>query len=126
MGVELKREATGKLFPRDGQARTVLQALLARAGKVGVSLCPGHRVHEVSVSPSCFEIRHQRGMQQAARLILATGGRSLPKSGSDGHGYRWPAHWDMRSRGRSPAWCRCGSTGHPFMPSCRGFPRRWN
>ncbi len=88
MGVELKREATGKLFPVTDKARTVLQALLARAGQVGVSLCPGHRVHEVSVTPSCFEIRHQHGMQQAARLILATGGRSLPKSGSDGHGYQ--------------------------------------
>src|SRR5258706_452357 len=34
-----------------------------------------------------FTLRGPAGALAADRVILATGGRSLPKSGSDGHGY---------------------------------------
>ncbi|MBH0202183.1 MAG: NAD(P)/FAD-dependent oxidoreductase [Nitrospira sp.] len=87
-GVELKREETGKMFPTTDKARTVLNALLARARDSGVTLCPDHRVTEITRSESGFEIQHNSGVLHAARLILATGGRSLPKTGSDGFGYR--------------------------------------
>ena len=92
LGVELKREATGKLFPVTDQARTVLQALLDRCGALGVTLRVRHRVEEVTVqtggsgTPS-FLIRHEQGVLSARGVILATGGRSLPKTGSDGAGW---------------------------------------
>jgi predicted Rossmann fold flavoprotein len=88
LGVELKREETGKMFPTTDKARTVLTALLARARDSGVTVCPDHRVSEVLRSGSGFEVRHRDGLLHAARLILATGGQSLPKTGSDGFGYR--------------------------------------
>lgn len=88
MGVELKREDTGKLFPVTDKARTVLNALIDRARQAGVELCADHRVSEVSVTTSGFEVRHRHGTLNAAHLILATGGRSLPKTGSDGLGYQ--------------------------------------
>ena len=49
---------------------------------------PDHRVDEVTRSESGFQVRHRYGLLHAARLILATGGQSLPKTGSDGFGYR--------------------------------------
>ena len=88
MGVELKREVTGKLFPVTDKARTIVQALTDHARQSGVELCPDHRVSEVSATEPGFEIRHRHGIHKATRLILATGGRSLPKSGSDGFGYQ--------------------------------------
>lgn len=88
LGVELKREDTGKLFPVTDKARTVLNALVERARRAGVELCQDHRVSEVVVTSSGFVVRHCHGTQTAARLILATGGRSLPKTGSDGYGYQ--------------------------------------
>ena len=88
LGVELKREETGKMFPTTDKARTVLNALLARARDSGVTVCPDHRVSEVARSGSGFQVRHRYGLLYAARLILATGGQSLPKTGSDGFGYR--------------------------------------
>ncbi|MGQ0556247.1 MAG: NAD(P)/FAD-dependent oxidoreductase [Nitrospiraceae bacterium] len=88
LGVELKREETGKMFPTTDTARTVLTALLARARDLGVTVCPDHRVSEVLRSGSGFEVRHRDGLLHADRLILATGGQSLPKTGSDGFGYR--------------------------------------
>ncbi len=72
MGVELKREETGKLFPVSDRARTIVDALLREAEGVEIRL--GTRIESIAdVS--------------AKRIILATGGRSVPKTGSDGHGY---------------------------------------
>ncbi len=88
LGVALKHEPSGKLFPTTDNARTVLNALLDRSRHAGVTICPDHRVFEISRSGSGYRLRHNRGSMHAARVILATGGRSLPRTGSDGFGYR--------------------------------------
>ncbi|HSN05271.1 MAG TPA: aminoacetone oxidase family FAD-binding enzyme, partial [Nitrospira sp.] len=90
MGVNLKREETGKLFPLTDKARTVLNALVDRCRKVGVTICPDHRVHrieQVTGTEGGFRVHHTHGVLLAKKVILATGGRSIPKSGSDGFGY---------------------------------------
>jgi predicted Rossmann fold flavoprotein len=96
LGVELKCETTGKLFPVTDKARTVLDALTTRCRDVGVVLCVGRRVTRVireegSVDSAegrlLFSVHHEHGVLSADRLILATGGRSLPRTGSDGFGY---------------------------------------
>jgi len=99
LGVELKQEETGKLFPVTDKARTVLDALLRRCRELHVALLPQHRVmdirsnHAQSVSAEpCFVMAHSHGTLLARRMILATGGRSLPKTGSDGGG------WDIVRR----------------------------
>lgn len=86
LGVELKRENTGKLFPTSDRARTVLNALLAAANDAGVDLRYPARVESIDAGDG-FTIRGEWGQLHARRLVLATGGKALPKSGSDGHGY---------------------------------------
>jgi predicted Rossmann fold flavoprotein len=81
LGVALKREETGKLFPVSDRARTVLDALLG--GCEGVEVRTGFRVTEIVRQGEGFTI----GGIDARRLILATGGKSVPKTGSDGSGY---------------------------------------
>ncbi len=87
LGVELKREETGKLFPVTDQARTVLNALLAGVRQRGVQIYHPYRVTEITRQADQFRVAGDWGSIQTARLIMATGGRSLPKSGSDGAGY---------------------------------------
>jgi predicted Rossmann fold flavoprotein len=88
LGVELKREETGKLFPTTDKARTVLNALLTRARHAGIMMCPDHRVSEISRSGEGFLVHHSHGSLHVARVILGTGGQSLPRTGSDGFGYQ--------------------------------------
>jgi hypothetical protein len=83
LGVSLHEEEDGKLFPDTHSARTVLEALLREAERTGKVL-PGHRVTRVRPG---FPIVTSRGEFRADRVILATGGKSLPKTGSDGGGY---------------------------------------
>jgi len=79
LGVPLKREETGKLFPVSNRARDVVDALLRAAE--GVEIVTNMRVE--SIEPG-FLIN---GSIRADRVILAAGGRSVPKTGSDGSGY---------------------------------------
>lgn len=88
LGVELKREETGKLFPTTDSARTVLDALLGAAQRAGARLVHPFRVERIDALPAGgFAVRGAGRETQADRLVLATGGKSLPKSGSDGGGY---------------------------------------
>lgn len=87
-GVELKREETGKLFPTTDKSRTVLNALLNACHLAGAEVLNPRRVETVEAMPGGgFLVRGGWGEVTTERVVLATGGRSLPKSGSDGHGY---------------------------------------
>lgn len=101
LGVELKREDTGKLFPVTDDARTVLNALLSHARELGILINHPRRVSSVRradapTSPSAslsidtqplFHVEGDWGIIATPRVVLATGGKSLPKSGSDGQGF---------------------------------------
>ena len=85
LGVSLKREETGKLFPVTDDARTVLNALLAEARRHGVEIQHPRRVTAIKRNGD-FVVTAEDSFS-AQRVIIATGGKSIPKSGSDGFGY---------------------------------------
>jgi predicted Rossmann fold flavoprotein len=97
LGVHLKREQTGKLFPTTDDAHTVLNALLDAARHAEVELRYPWRVGSVRKERDLFVIeqaeqdsQHAQRPQlslRARKVILATGGMALPRSGSDGAGY---------------------------------------
>lgn len=86
LGVTLKREETGKLFPTTDQARSVLEALVAACR--GAEIRKGSRVTSIAREDDAFTLTVNENESLTARhVILATGGRSIPKTGSDGGGY---------------------------------------
>jgi len=98
-GVELKEEETGKLFPVTDSARTILHALIEQAKKVHASLAHPARVTEIEQLTAdeiangvkqgpWFRVVSTCGVVVAQHVIVCTGGKSLPKSGSDGGGYK--------------------------------------
>jgi len=86
LGVALHEEEDGKLFPDSNRSRDVLEALLREAGRSGVALLTDRRVVDVQRAPEGFRITLAGGEMSARFVVLATGGRSLPKTGSDGAG----------------------------------------
>jgi predicted Rossmann fold flavoprotein len=88
IGVELEREDTGKLFPTTGNAHTILDALHQAVRETGVRPDYSCRVEAVERHKDIFLVSGEWGRLEANSLILATGGRSLPESGSDGHGHQ--------------------------------------
>ncbi len=88
LGVALHEEEDGKLFPDTNRSRTVLDALLAAASEAGVVIRAGERVVSLERDGSAFTVGTEGGRSYVATTaVLATGGRSLPKTGSDGFGY---------------------------------------
>ena len=98
-GVELKEEETGKLFPVTDSARTILNALIDQSKESYVSIVHPARVTEVEHLPCNgaaselnkeprFRVVLEDGIVLARYVIVCTGGKSLPKSGSDGSGYQ--------------------------------------
>lgn len=85
-GVALKREETGKLFPVTDSARTILEALVAAARAAGVTIVHPARVTEIMPTAGEFVTVTAAGTIRSRAVILCTGGKSLPKSGSDGGG----------------------------------------
>jgi predicted Rossmann fold flavoprotein len=86
VGVPLHEEADGKLFPDANRSRVVLEALLGEVRSRGVALRSGERVSSVEAGAGGFVVRTSKGTLEASRVVLATGGLSLPKTGSDGQG----------------------------------------
>ena len=87
LGVALHEEEHGKLFPDSNRSREVLDALLRESEASGVMLRPATRVVDVLPADGALpgrDVARDRSTRQA--VVLATGGQSLPKTGSDGAG----------------------------------------
>jgi predicted Rossmann fold flavoprotein len=87
IGVALHEEENGKLFPDSNSARTVVAALLDDCTRLGVQILTEHRVRAIEQSKDGFRLATSGAAVQARVVALATGGLSLPKTGSDGGGY---------------------------------------
>jgi predicted Rossmann fold flavoprotein len=94
LGVRLVVEPTGKVFPASSDAKEVLHALFAELERAGGTIAGGARVEALTLAADAgdgarFELRLAGGRTLRARsVIVATGGLSLPKTGSDGFGYK--------------------------------------
>ena len=86
LGVRLHEETHGKLFPDSNRSRDVLDALLREAEASGVVLRAGSRVSGMARDNDKFTLDTARGPLDAGVVVMATGGLSLPKTGSDGGG----------------------------------------
>ncbi len=87
LGVRLHEEEDGKLFPDSNSAREVLGALLDAAARAGVEFRTGSRVESVRpAGADGFSVHGGEWAETARQVVMATGGLSLPKSGSDGGG----------------------------------------
>jgi predicted Rossmann fold flavoprotein len=89
LGVKLHEEAGGKLFPDSNRSRDVLDALVAGVTSAGVQLLADHRVLDVQLIDGGFRAVTTKGVIRCRNVVLATGGESLPKSGSDGTGFQF-------------------------------------
>ena len=87
LGVALHEEADGKLFPDSNRSRDVLDALLKEAARLRIEIHEGRKATDLSRGDLAFDVSAEGVNYRSRAVVLAAGGRSLPKSGSDGSGY---------------------------------------
>ncbi len=85
----VEKEGSGKLFPASDQAREVRDGLVGAVEAAGAELRTLWRVEAIERRDGGgFLLTRDDGEQLDADLVvLASGGRSVPETGSDGHGY---------------------------------------
>lgn len=88
LGVMLK-ERDGYVYPRSEQASTVLDALRFEIRSLGVRVLNHFRVEEILPNGSVgWKVRSEGATEIFDAVILACGGKAMPKTGSDGSGYK--------------------------------------
>src|SRR5437660_9717954 len=81
-GVATKVEETGKVFPVSDSATDVLAALLRRLERSGAGLALSEALLRVEPAAGGFQLTTDRRVLTTQRLVLTTGGRSYPGSGT--------------------------------------------
>lgn len=87
-GVACKLERGGRYFPASDQAADVLNALLAWDKTLNVDVYLNHPVEKLIIQENSIQGLLANGkVFKANKIILATGGKSYPATGSTGDGY---------------------------------------
>ncbi|MGP9789468.1 NAD(P)/FAD-dependent oxidoreductase [Roseinatronobacter sp. NSM] len=86
-GIAFHEKTLGQLFC-DGSSRAIVAMLLDDMTQAGVQLYLGTSVGAVSHDGSRFTVQTSAGQFDAAHLVVATGGKSIPKMGATGLGYQ--------------------------------------
>jgi len=87
LGVPLKTERGGRVFPASDRALDVVYALRAFVKRSGASVVRGRAEAIVTENGAVSGVRFDGGEIRCRAALLATGGMSYPATGSTGDGY---------------------------------------
>ena len=92
-GVKLKVEDHGRVFPASDQSRTIIQALENKILELGASIATNCEVVSVTKPEDVFIVKSVENTWTADKLIVTTGGKSYPSTGSTGYGHEIARHF---------------------------------
>ena len=92
-GVKLKVEDHGRVFPASDQSRTIIQALENKILELGSSMATNCEVVSVTKPEDVFIVKSAEKTWTADKLIVTTGGKSYPSTGSTGYGHEIARHF---------------------------------
>ena len=92
-GVKLKVEDHGRVFPVSDQSRTIIQALENKILELGASIATNCEVVSVTKPEDVFIVKSAENTWTADKLIVTTGGKSYPSTGSTGYGHEIARHF---------------------------------
>jgi predicted Rossmann fold flavoprotein len=102
-GVATKVEQTGKVFPVSNKAADVLDALVRRLQRSGAALALGEPVVDLRLAETGFGLKTPTQEVVAHRVIVTSGGKSYPGSGTTGDGYNFAARFGHTIMSPRPA-----------------------
>ncbi|MCC5959252.1 MAG: NAD(P)/FAD-dependent oxidoreductase [Rhodobacteraceae bacterium] len=100
-GIAFHEKTLGQLFC-DGSSRQIVSMLVSDLQQAGVQLYLGTAVSDVSHGDG-FTVTTAAGTLHAPHLVVATGGKSIPKMGASGFGYQLAEQFGHRLVETRPA-----------------------
>lgn len=89
-GVKLKEEDHGRMFPVSNKAQDVVDTLVKTINEQQVTVKEETAVTHLSVNEDgIFKVETSQQIYEAKSVIIATGGTSVPQTGSTGDGYQF-------------------------------------
>lgn len=95
-GVKLKVEDHGRVFPTTDRSQTIIKALEMKMLELGVDIRTGCEVVSVKKIDDLFHVKTADTEFTATKLIVTTGGKSYPSTGSTGFGHEIARHFKMQ------------------------------
>lgn len=92
-GVKLKVEDHGRVFPATDKSRTIIDVLEKKIAELGGSVITNTEIVSVKKSDECFTVKSGEHAWTCQKLIVTTGGKSYPSTGSTGFGYEIARHF---------------------------------
>lgn len=91
LGVELKEEDHGRMFPVSNRAQDVVDTLIRQLEKYRVEVLFERPVGKLLMSDEKIQgVRLKSGQEILSKsVVLAVGGKAVPQTGSTGDGYPW-------------------------------------
>lgn len=86
-GVKLKVERGDRVFPVTNESSTILNCLVNELKKKNIEIYHNFNVIKVSKNEDLFQINSKDKIIFSKKLIISTGGKSYPETGSTGDGY---------------------------------------
>ena len=86
LGIEI-RDRNGYIYPNSDQASAVLDVLRQEVEHLGVRVLLSCQVSKIEPLCGMYRVSSSQGILEADALILATGSKAAPSTGSDGSGY---------------------------------------
>ncbi|MCX6706048.1 MAG: NAD(P)/FAD-dependent oxidoreductase [Candidatus Woesebacteria bacterium] len=87
--VPLKEERGDRMFPVSDKSISILNCLLFELKKKNVNIFYNFSVKKITKNNSHFKISDGENIVIAKKIIITTGGKSYPETGSTGDGYRF-------------------------------------
>lgn len=89
LGVALKEEDHGRMFPVSDSAQSVVETLINELDTLGVTILLNSPVKEISYDQvHTVQLENNKRIETKA-VVIAVGGKSVPHTGSTGDGYAW-------------------------------------
>ena len=92
-GVKLKVEDHGRVFPATDKSRTIIDILEKKIAELGGSVITNTEIVSVKKSDERFTVKSSEHAWTCQKLIVTTGGKSYPSTGSTGFGYEIARHF---------------------------------
>lgn len=90
MGVELKEEDHGRMFPVSNSAKSVVDTLINKLSELNVTILKNTPVKDILFTENIHTVLLNSGQKlHTNSVIIAVGGKSVPYTGSTGDGYAW-------------------------------------
>lgn len=89
IGMLVREDDAGRLYPYSEKSATVLECLLDECRRLGVKIVAGCAVEKIQSTKDGYGIKTSNGVYTAKNVVLSSGTGATPQTGGTNNGFEW-------------------------------------